>query len=308
MRYQTYDKAGNIIRNATHGCWGQLTTSYNSPGVRVDKIRYLINRDSLLLGELKAQYLVDDLDVFKTFFKGFDVTVEARDNDPNSLAVWVCFNNLADKNIQETMQRLFALRNLLEGGYGSRTFVQKCKKAGLSLTATCLINAHFKCQRYNSLNLNSPERVYFTASSMGSGALFWNTTVSEFRKFLKGDFEAAALTGNEKLWGNYHGYTSGASGRFVNSACNGAPVGSVLLKAFFCDTVPARARLYYNHSRNREGVDQKHGTFYSDGLTEEAFFNLVKAIASKKKLPELPVKWVKSSECPINPFIKTVQL
>lgn len=295
MRYSTYNKAGELLANRTHGCWGYLQTAYR-PSAGVDKIIYHVPHHpaetwSRIFGVTQEEF-------YLSILKGYDVSFrKSQDN-----VVDVIISNISDRSTQELMLRLFTLRGVVENGTYTTKWAELCKENGLTLLEAMVLNGG----HHIANNGLAGKRVIGSEFTSGGNAIFWNTSVSDLRRYMKGDFRLrkdgkyASYT-----WGKDRGYTSGAGGRGVQESCSRAPLGSVLWKAFFMNlTTP----VYRQSTINEQGRSEYYADMSTRQMEVDKFFELIKIIRNKKKLPTLPEKvYVAGGSKTYNPFVKTVQ-
>lgn len=317
MHYTALRQDGSVIADFRHGCWGMLAAgSMRSRGSGVDGIIWEIDQWEGI-NTFKKVYGCTDEEFFGTMLKGYTFEL-TKSSSRTPVVTHVKITGLWDKNPQETMLRLFGLRTCVYM-YNKKPMVQLCKDHGMSLTAAVVITNAFAPVVKNTLGVKSEVTSIQPQLDNGGNIGYYNTTISDFRRFMKGEFKAnKKLIENDTTWGEARGYTSGSTGRFVQEACSHAPMGSALLGGYFYPGAEDMDRHLYETSfydRSRKQVRSIIGSKWNMPIKE--FFDLMKAIVNKKKLPVqrgLPHYKANNLNIPrtlresVNPFLKHVDL
>lgn len=317
MHYTSYRRDGSVIGDFRHGCWGMLSTYYANTRSNggIDKIYWEIERQEGINAFIK-HYGCTAQEFFMTLLKGYDVEFEMSGHKvPQVTGIYI--KNLWNRNPQETMLRLFGLRTATSM-YSRDAMVKLCKEHGLPLTAAVVISNCFAPKSASALNNSGPTSITPCLDN-GGNIGYYNTCVSDFRRFLKGDFTPnKKLIGNDTTWGEVKGYTSGNTGRYVQEACTHAPLGSALLAGwFYTGDSSVDQNMYEYVYMNREGnmVKTILGSKFSMDVKE--FFTLMKAILNKKKLPvQRGLEFFRNNNTNIplsvrervNPFFKNIEM
>lgn len=287
MHYISYRQDGTVIGDYRHGCWGMLSSHYGKTKVNggVDKIYWEIDQQGGI-DTFVREYGCTAQEFFLTLLKGYDVEFHMSTHS-NPRVVGIYLKNLLNRNPQETMLRLFGLRTAVYL-YNKGPLVKLCKEYGMPLTAAIVITNCFAPKVSNALSSNGSSVVGVTPQFENGGNIGYNnTTLSDFRRFMKGEFQPnKKLHNNDTTWGQAKGYTSGPTGRFVQEACSHAPMGSALLGGwFFVGNNTIDQTMYETSYTNRQNKTTHSivGSKYS--MEVEEFFALMKAILHKKKLP-----------------------
>lgn len=320
MHYISYRRDGSVIGDYRHGCWGMLSTHFGKSKENggVDKIYWEIDSQTGISSFMK-EYGCTAQEFFLTLLKGYDVEFTMSNSRNNPTVVGVTIKNLWDRNPQETMLRLFGLRTAVYL-YNKQALVKLCKEHGLPLTAAVVVINCFAPKVSNALAGGGEITGVAPQLQNGGNIGYYNTTVSDFRRFLKGEFTPnKKLHLNDTTWGEAKGYTSGTTGRFVQEACSHAPMGTALLCGYFIPGVAnvSQGHMYENSYINRRGKNVYTISSNHHAMGVEEFFDFIKAILHKKKLPvqrALPF-YVKNNSGirasvleNVNPFLKNMQL